>query len=145
MNGSVRPSVCPSVCLCVCLSVTHLRLVSHHHIIMEFSRVITNDRSDDHAKGQGHGSKVKVTEVMTQLSLFRTIITSVWIHIWWWNDAQCLMCVGEVPFCFSRSFIKFQGHTAKNRRFWPNWAFPDCNTSFKSPMATKWCTKLEVA
>ena len=29
--------------------------------------------------------------------------------------------------------------------FDPNWAFPDCNSSMKSSMATKWCTKLEVA
>ena len=29
--------------------------------------------------------------------------------------------------------------------FDPNWAFPDCNSSLKSSMATKWCTKLEVA
>ena len=35
-------------------------------------------------------SKVKVTEVNTQLSRFRTV-TPVWIHIWWWNDAQSLM------------------------------------------------------
>ena len=28
--------------------------------------------------------------------------------------------LGEVPYCFSSSSIKFQGHTAKrNRRFWP--------------------------
>ena len=28
--------------------------------------------------------------------------------------------IGEVPYCFSRSFIKFQGHTGqKNRRFRP--------------------------
>ena len=37
-------------------------------------------------------SKVKVTEVITQLSRFRTV-TPVWIHIWWWNDAQSLMLV----------------------------------------------------
>ena len=29
-------------------------------------------------------------------------------------------CSGEVPYCFSRSSVKFQGHTAeKNHRFWP--------------------------
>ena len=39
-----------------------------------------------HAKGQGQKSKVKVTEVMTPFSRFRTV-TLVWIHIWWWNDA----------------------------------------------------------
>ena len=29
--------------------------------------------------------------------------------------------------------------------FDPNWPFPDCNSSLNTPMATKWCTKLEVA
>ena len=27
----------------------------------------------------------------------------------------------------------------------PNWAFPDCNSSLNSPIAMKWCTKLEAA
>ena len=35
-------------------------------------------------------SKVKVTEVMTPFSRFRTV-TPVWIHMLWWNDAQSLM------------------------------------------------------
>ena len=52
----------------------------------------------------------------------------------------------EVPYCFSRSSIKFQGHTAlKIVEFDPNWPFPDCNSSLNSPMAMKWCTELEVA
>ena len=52
----------------------------------------------------------------------------------------------EVPYCFSRSYVKFQGHTAlKIFKFDPNWAFPDCNSSFNSPMALKCCTKLETA
>ena len=71
-------------------SVTPFWLCSHHRIIMKFSGAITNDRSDVHAKGQGQRSKVKVTEVKTQLNHFRTV-TPVWIHIWWWNDAQSLM------------------------------------------------------
>ena len=80
--------------------------------------------------------------------------------------------IEEVPYCFSRSSVKFQGHTAlKIIKFDPNCAFPDCNSSLNSPMATsrsyvkfqghmafpdcnsslkspmarKWCTKLEVA
>ena len=57
---------------------------------MKFSGVITNDQSKVHAKGQGQRSKVKVTEVTTQLNRFRTV-TPVWIHIWWWNDAYSLM------------------------------------------------------
>ena len=52
----------------------------------------------------------------------------------------------EVPYCFSMSYVKFQGHTAlKIVEFDPNWAFPDCNSSFNSPMAMKCCTKLETA
>ena len=52
----------------------------------------------------------------------------------------------EVPYCFSRSYVKLQGHTALNIvKFDPNWAFPDCNSSLNSPMAMKCCTKLETA
>ena len=47
---SVRLSVCHTFWLCF-----------HHCIITKFSGVITNDRSDVHAKGQGQRSKVKVT------------------------------------------------------------------------------------
>ena len=52
----------------------------------------------------------------------------------------------EVPYCFSRSSVKFQGHTAlKVVEFDPNWAFPGCNSSLNSPMAMICCTKLETA
>ena len=64
---SVGLSVCPSVCLSVCPSVTPFWLCSHHRIIMKFSGVITLDQGKVHAKGQSHRSKVKVTEVTTQL------------------------------------------------------------------------------
>ena len=54
--------------------------------------------------------------------------------------------IEEVPYSFSRSSVKFQGHTApKIVEFDPNWAFPDCNSSLNSPMAMKCCTKLETA
>ena len=105
----------PSVCLSVCLSVTPFWLYSHHRIITKFSGVITNERSDVHAQGQGHRSKVKVTEVMTQLSRFRTV-TPVRIHI---DDGMM-----HKAWCCLREVWK---------------------SSLKSPMATKWCTKLEVA
>ena len=72
------------------LTVTPFSLCSHHRIIKKFSGVITIDRSDIHAKVQGQRSKVKVTEVKTQLCRFRTV-TPVWIHLWRWNDAQSLM------------------------------------------------------
>ena len=51
-----------------------------------------------------------------------------------------------MPYCFSRSSVKFQGHIAlKIVEFDSNWAFPDCNSSLNSPMAMKCCTKLETA
>ena len=54
--------------------------------------------------------------------------------------------IEEVPYCFWRSYVKFQGHTAqKIVDFDPNWAFPDCNSSLNSQMAMKCCTKLETA
>ena len=50
----------------------------------------------------------------------------------------------EVPYCFSRSYVKFQCHTAlKIMEFDSNWAFPDSNSSLNSPMAMKCCTNLE--
>ena len=52
----------------------------------------------------------------------------------------------EVPYCFSRSYVKFQGHSApKIVEFYPYWAFPDSNSSLNSPIAMKCCTKLETA
>ena len=74
-----------SIRLSVYLSITHFLLCFHHRIIMKFSGIITNDRSDVHARGEGHRSKVKVTEVITHLSRFR-IVTPVWIQVWWCND-----------------------------------------------------------
>ena len=54
--------------------------------------------------------------------------------------------IEEVPYCFWRSSVKLQGHTAlKIVEFDPNWAFPDCNSSLNSPMAMKCCTQLETA
>ena len=46
--------------------------------------------------------------------------------------------IEEVPYCFSRLYLKLQGHTAlKIVDFDPNWAFPDCISSLNSPMGTK--------
>ena len=50
-------SVCLSVCPSVCPSVTPFSPCSHHRIIMKFWRVITNDKSDVHAKAQGQRSR----------------------------------------------------------------------------------------
>ena len=51
-----------------------------------------------------------------------------------------------MPHCFSRSNVKFQGHTAlKIVKFYRNWAFLDSNASLNSLMVMKCCTKLETA
>ena len=108
-------SVCPSVCL----SVTPFWLCSHHRIIMKFSEVITKDQGNVHAKGQGQKSKVKVTEVTTQLSRFRTV-TPVWIHTWWWNDAYSLMMLRRGALLFFKVIRQLsRSHGTKNRRIWP--------------------------
>ena len=94
-------------------------LCSHHLIIMKFSGVITNDQSKVHAKGQGQRSKVKVTEVTTQLNRFRTV-TPVWIHIWWWNDAYSLMLLRRGALLFFKVIRQIaRSHGSKNRRIWP--------------------------
>ena len=119
MNGSVRPSVRPSVCPSVCLSVTPFWLCSHHPIIMKFSGVITSDKSDVHAKGQGQRSEVKVTEVTTQLNRFRTV-TPVWIHIWWWDDAYSLIMLRRGALLFFKVILQIsRSHGSKNCRIWP--------------------------
>ena len=41
-------------------------------------------------------------------------------------------CIEEVSYCFWRSSIKFQGHTAKKIvDFDQNWAFPDSKLQFE--------------
>ena len=108
---SVRPSVRPSV--------TPFWLCSHHRIFIKFSGIITNDRSDVHAKGQGQRSKVKVTEVNTQHSRFRTI-TPVWIQIWLWNDAQSLMLRRRGALLFFKVIRQIpRSHSSKKRQIWP--------------------------
>ena len=100
---------------------------------MKFSGVINIDKSDVHAKGQCKRSTVKITEVKTQFEFTygHEMMRKSWCGLW------------EVPDCFSRSSVNFQGHTGqKFADFDPNWEFPDCISSFNSLMATKWCIKL---
>ena len=109
----------PSVCLSVRLSVTPISPCSHHHIIIKFSGVITMVKSDVHAKGQGQRSKVKVTEVNTQLSRFRTL-TLVWIHIWQWNHAHSWKQHRRGALLFFKVIRQIsRSHGSKKRRIWP--------------------------
>ena len=107
-------SVYPSVRL------SHL-FCSHHLIIMNFSAVITNDQGKVHAKGQGQKSKVKVTEVTTQLNRFGTV-TPVWTHIWW-NNAYSLMLLRRVALLFFKVIRQIsRSHGSKIVEFDPDWA-----------------------
>ena len=64
-------------------------------------------------------SKVKVTEVKTQLNRFRTV-TPVWIHIWWWNDAHSLMLLRRGALLFFKVIRQIsRSHGSNNRRIWP--------------------------
>ena len=112
-------SVCLSVRVSVCLSVTPFWLCSHHRIIMKFSGVITTDQGNVHAKDRGQRSKVKGTEVNSQLSRFRSV-TPVWIHIWLWNDIYGLMLLRRGALLFFKVIRQSsRSHGAKNRRIWP--------------------------
>ena len=77
---------------------------------------------------QGHPSNFKITRyktssILTQIGRFRTIGRSQ------------LSNPSDLP-CW-RSSVKFQGHMAlKSVELDPDWAFPDCNSSLNSPMAT---------
>ena len=111
MTGSLRPSVCPSV--------TPFSPCSHNRIIMKFSGVITMVKSDVHAKGHGQRSKVKVTEVNTQLSSFRTL-TPVWIYIWQLNHAHSWKQHRRGAILFFKVIRQIsRSHGSKNRRIWP--------------------------
>ena len=98
-------------------------LCSHHRIITKFSGVLTNDRSDVHAKSQGQRSKVKVTDINTQLNRFGTV-TPVWIAIWWWNDAYSLMLLRRGALLFFKVIHQIsRSHRSKIRRIWPRLDF----------------------
>ena len=117
-SSSMNDIFCLSVCLSVRLSVTPFWLCSHHRVIMKFSRGITKDQGNVHAKGKGQRSKVKVTEVTTQLSRFRTV-TPVWIHIWWLNDTYGLMLLRRGALLFFKVIRQIsRSYGAKNRRIW---------------------------
>ena len=84
-------------------------------------------------RGQRSRSK-RSKQILTQIGRFRTVYLHFvfthgyeMIHIAWSS-------IEEVPYCFSRSSVKFHGHNGKKiANFDPNWAFPDCNSSLNSP------------
>ena len=139
-------SVCPSVCLSVRPSICHTFLTmfpsSYHHEIFrsyyQWQKWRPCKRSRSEVKGQGHRGHDPNFR-------FRTV-TPVWMHIWWWYDTYSLMLLSRGALLFFKVIRQIsRSHGAKIAEFDPDWAFPDCNSSLNSPMAMKWCTKLEVA
>ena len=135
---------CPSVCPSVRLSVTPFWLYSHHCIIIQFSEILpmTKVRSMQKVKVRGQRSRSQRSQPNLTISglllQFEFIYDDEMMQIAW-------CCFEEVPFWFSRSSIKFQGHTAlKFVKFDPDWPFLECTSSLNTPMVTKLCTKLEV-
>ena len=138
----------PSLRLSVCLSVFPSHLFDYVTIIVSswnFQELSprTRVRSMQKVKVRGQRSRSRRSQpnlTVSGLQLqFEFTYYDEMIHIAW-------SCLGELPYCFSRSSVKFQVHTAlKIVEFDPDWAFPHCNSSLNSPMATKCCTKLEVA
>ena len=112
------PSVClsvrPSVCLSVCHTFFTMFPSSYHHEIF---------RSYYHGQKwcprKRSRSKVKVTEVNTQLSRFRTL-TPVWIHIWQWNHAHSWKQHRRGALLFFKVIRQIsRSHGSKNCWIWP--------------------------
>ena len=96
-------SVCPSVRLShlfdyvpIIVSSWNFQELSHWTRVRSMQKV--------KVRGQGHRGHDPNFR-------FRTV-TPVWIHIWWWNDTYSLMLLRRGALLFSRSSVKFQGHTA---------------------------------
>ena len=144
MNGIFYPSVCLPVCLSVCPS----HLFDYVPIILSswnFQELSPRTRVTAMQKVKVRGQRSRSQRSQPNLTVsglqlqFEFTCDDEMIHI-----ASC--CLGKVPYCFSKSSVKFQGHTTlKIVEFDPDWAFPDCNSSLNSPKAMKCCRKLEVA
>ena len=145
---SVCLSVCPSVRLSVCLSVCLSHLFDYVPIIISswnFQELLPMTEVTSMLKVKVRGQRPR-----SQRSTSNLAVSGPWLQFEFTYDDEMMhrawCCLGEVPYCFSMSSVKFHSHTALTIiEIDPNWAFPDCNSSLNSPMATKWCTKLEIA
>ena len=148
MTGSVRPSVvCLSVRPSVCLSVRLSHLFHHVPIIVSswnFQELLPWSEVMSMQKVNVRGQRSR-----SQRSTPNLAVSGLWLQFEFTYGNEIMHTAGnsieEVPYCFSRSSVKFQGHTAlKIVEFDPDLAFPDCNSNLNTQMSTKWCTKLEV-
>ena len=112
----------PSVRLSVCPSVRLSHLFHHVPIIVSswnFQELLPWSKVMSMQKVKGQRSKVKVTEVNTQLNRFRTL-TPVWIHIWQWNHAHSWKQHRKGALLFFKVIgLISRSHGSKNRRIWP--------------------------
>ena len=147
MTGSFRPSVRSSVNLSVRLS----HLFHHVPIIVSswnFRELLPLTEVMSMQKVEVRSQRSRSQTSTPNLAVYG-LLTQVWIHIWQWNHAHSWKQHRRgtlLPYCFSRSSVKFQGHMGqKVADFDPNLGFPESNSSLKQPIAIKWCTRLEVA
>ena len=86
---------------------------------------------------------------MSQRSLPNVAVSGLWLQFEFTDGYEMMhkaWCnIEEVLFSFPKSTVKFQVHMGqKYTDFDLNWTFPGYNSSFNSPMALKWCKKLNV-
>ena len=108
---SVRPSVRPSVCLSVCLSyLFHYVPVIIPSWNFQELLLLTKVISMQEVNVRGQRSRSQKSwhhlAVSGLLLPFEFTYGNEMMHKAW-------CCLEEVPYCFSRSYVKCQGHTAK--------------------------------
>ena len=138
-------SVCPSVRQPVCLSATPFHYVPVIVSSWNFQKLLSLTEVMSMRKVKVGGQRSRSQRSWPHLAVSGLYLQfefayggNEMMHIAW-------CCLEEVPYCFSRSFVKFQGQAGqKIEDVDPNWAFPDCNFSLNSPMLMEWCIKLEV-
>ena len=79
----------------------------------------------------------------TWIESFRTIST-VWIHGWLWNDAQCFKGLRKDAPLYFGAIHETSRLPYLKIDFDPIWPFPECNSSLNPRMAMKLCAVLEV-
>ena len=124
MVQSVRPSVWHSF-------FTMFPSSYHHGIIISYSqgqKWCPCKRSTAEIKGQGYRGQNKLSPNLGVSGTLQFEFTDTYemMHKAW-------IGIEAVPYYFSRSSVKFQGHTGRTiDDFDPNLAYPDCNSSFNS-------------
>ena len=101
--------ICLSVCLFVCLFDSHILftmfLALYQHDIFRSNYHWHNDVQ---GKVKVRGKKLRVTDVKTTIAPDRAVqFEFIYGHK---IMHKTLSGIEEVPFCFSRSSVKFQGH-----------------------------------